>query len=206
MSATIASQITRYRRHAAAQRRMVTARNRVHLAGDRPLWTERSLLASEAHQDARSAIDTALRDAGHGELADALNAEAQVRSQLAWSTLSGKDDVATLTGQLSAILKIVRAAVVTPAAGQVSEFRRHAAAVRRLTRRASDSARTREALVEHRDTCANLAADLPTDLAFALESEHHYLERAEGYRANGGGDWLRERLAVVRRVIRRAVR
>lgn len=206
MPATTANQITEYRRHAAAQRRMVTARNRVHLAGDQPVWTERSLLASEAHQEARSAIDTALRDAGHGELADALNAEAQVRSTLAWSTLSGKDDVATLTAQLAGICKIIRAATVTPAAEQVTEFRRHAAAVRRLTRRASDSARTQEALVEHRDACANLAADLDTDLAFALESEHHYLERAASYRANGGGEWLGERLAVVRRVIRRAVR
>lgn len=205
MSATLTDQIASYRRHAAAQRRMVKPRNIAHLAGREFAWTARSLDAHEAHTDARLAIERQLAEADQRDLARALSAEANALSQLSWSQLSGKDNTGLITYSLTVARRTIRAATVTPVAEKVTEFRRHAAAVRRLTRRASDSPRTREALVAHRDAGAQIAADLDTGLAFALESEHHYLEHAATYRANGGGKWLDDRLAVVRRVIRKAV-
>lgn len=207
MSTTITDQVREYRRHAAAQRRMVDARNRVHVAGSEPHWSERSLQASEAHQAARADIDTELRDAGHNVLAEALNAEAQVQSQLAWSKMSGKTNVGELIERRSAIRRIIREESATEAAKAVAEFRRHAAAVRRLTRRASDNPRTQAAIVEHRDAGAQLAADMHTDVAYALETEHHLLERADRYRRDPSGvEYLNRQLALVRRIVRRAVR
>lgn len=203
MSATIADQIATYRRHAAAQRRMVKARNVEHLAGRAFPWTTRSLDAHEAHTDARLAIERELTEADQRDLARALSAEANALSQLSWSKLSGKNDTGLITYSLGVARRTIRAAVATPAAEKVTEFRRHAAALRRMT---GTSARSVEIAQDHRATCAQIAADLDTDLAFALESEHNYLRRAATYRATGGGEWLSERLAVVRRVIRRAVR
>lgn len=208
MSTTIAEQVRTYRQHAAAQRRMVDARNRVHLAGGEPRWTERSLQINEARQAARSHITTALRDAGLDVLAEALNAEAQVQSQLSGSKMSGKTNVGELTERRSAIRRVIRDELTSATATgrAIAEFRRHAAAVRRLSCNGSDSPRTREAIVEHRDAAAHLAADLPTDLAYALETEHHLLERADRYRQTGGREGLNRQLALVRRVIRRAAR
>lgn len=207
MSTTITDQVREHRRHAAAQLAMVEPHNRAQLAGRDDSWSKRSLDAYSAHGDARSAIVGQLHLLGYGRLAAALTEEAQVRAALSWSKMSGKTNVGELTERLDALRALVRQLAVTETGRAVAEFRRHAAAVRRLTRRASDHPRTQEAIVEHRDAGAHLAADLHTDLAYALETEHHLLERADRYReTEGGREGLNRQLALVRRVIRRAVR
>jgi hypothetical protein len=212
MSTTITDQIREYRHHAAAQRRMVTARNRRHLAaGEKStgeaMWTERSLQVTEAHQRARTDISIALQEADQRELASALAAEAQALSQLAWSKLKGKDNVGLLTYTVTVARRTIRQATATPAAKAVADFRRHAAAVRQLRRRGSKSTRSLTALAEHSIACHHYAAGLPTDVAFALATEHNLLSRAARYRASEGGrESLRHELALVRRVVKRAVR
>jgi len=207
MPTTITDQIREYRRHAAAQLRMVEPHNRVQLEGRNARWSKRSLDAHSAHGDARSRITGELHLTGHRELAAALAEEAQVRAQLSWSKMSGKTNVGELTERLTALRALITGLAVTDTGRAVAEFRRHAAAVRRLTRRASDHPRTSAALAEHRDACAQLAADMHTDLAFALETEHHLLERAERYRRDPSGvEYLNRQLALVRRVIARATR
>jgi hypothetical protein len=207
MPTTIADQVQQYRRHAAAQLRIVEPHNRALLVGKDGSWSARSLAACSAHGDARTSITGALHLTGYAKLAAALNEEAQVRAALSWSKMSGKTNVGELTERAKALRDLVRQLSVTEAAKAVAEFRRHAAAVRRLTRRASDAPRTLAALAEHRDTCAHLAADMHTDVAFALETEHHLLERADRYRRDPAGvEHLNRKLAQVRRVVRRAVR
>lgn len=209
--ATITELITEYRRHATAQRRMVERRNRQHLAAggdvnnDPIPWSERSFLANERHQEARGAIAARLQNAGHWALPDLLADEARLTRMLSWSKMSGKDNVDALARELSKTRRDIRRVTAPHVASQIAEFRRHAAAVRRIT---GDSPRSREALTDHRNVCTQIAEDLKftddTELAFALEAEHHYLLRADTFRVSGGADWLRDRLAVVRRVIRRA--
>jgi len=207
MSTTITDQVREYRRHAAAQLAMVEPHNRAQLAGRDDRWSERSLRAYSARGDARAAITGALHLAGHARLAAALNEEAQVQAQLSWSKMSGKTNVGELIERLDALREIVRQESVTPTGRAAADFRRHAAAVRRLTRRGSDHPRTAAALTEHRDECAQLAADMHTDLAFALETEHHLLERADRYReTEDGREYQRRQLALVRRVVKQATR
>jgi hypothetical protein len=207
MSTTITDQVREFRRHAAAQLRMVEPHNRAQLAGEAHRWSERSLAAYEAHGDARTNITGALHLTGHAKLAAALNEEAQAKAALSWSKMSGKTNVGELTERAKALRSLVTQLSATPAAHAVADFRRHAAAVRRLTRRASDHPRTQAAIVEHRDACAHLAADMHTDVAFALETEHHLLERADRYRRDPSGvEYLNRQLALVRRVVKRAVR
>jgi hypothetical protein len=207
MSTTITDQVREYRRHAAAQLAMVEPHNRAQLAGRDDRWSKRSLDAYSAHGDARTSITGALHLAGHAKLAAALNEEAQVRAALSWSKMSGKTNVGELTERVKALRALVRQLSTTDAAKAVADFRRHAVAVRRLTRRASDNPRTQAALVGHRDACAQLAADMHTDVAYALETEHHLLDRAERYRRDESGRaYLRRQLALVRRVVKQATR
>lgn len=198
MSTTITDQIREYRRHAAAQLRMVEPHNRVQLAGRNSRWSKRSLDAYSAHGDARTAITGQLHLTGHAKLAAALTEEAHVRAALSWSKMSGKTNVGELTERLTALRALVRQLSVTETGQAVADFRRHAAAIRRLSRSGSDSARAVAALAKHSDACRQLTLSMGSDLAFALASEHNYLSR--------GNEGDRGQLALVRRVIARAAR
>jgi hypothetical protein len=207
MSTTITDQVREFRRHAAAQLRMVEPHNRAQLAGEAHRWSERSLAAYEAHGDARTSITGALHLTGYAKLAAALNEEAQAKAALSWSKMSGKTNVGELTERLSALRLLVSRLAVTETGRAVADFRRHAAAVRRLRRQGSKSTRSLTALAQHSNACHHYAAKLPTDVAFALQTEHNLLSRADRYRASEGGrEGLNRELALVRRVVRRAVR
>jgi hypothetical protein len=208
MSTTITDQIATYRRHAAAQLRMTEHRNRAELAGrNTSRWSERSLQAYSAHGDVLTGITGQLHLTGQSKLAAALVEEAHALSALSWSKMSGKTNVGELTQRVSALRLLVNRLAVTDTGRDVADFRRHAAAVRRLSRRGSDSARSVAALAEHTNACRHYAAKLSTDVAFALATEHNLLSRAARYREiEGTREGMRDELARVRRVVRRAVR
>jgi hypothetical protein len=106
-AANLTALIDLYRHHAAAQRRMVSSRNRVVVRSRNtvnPEWSERSLNAFNAHGDMMDAVRTRLGELGYGHLALQLQYEDTAYRRRAWRVISGE----TVSGNITHAIRTTR--------------------------------------------------------------------------------------------------
>jgi hypothetical protein len=120
--ASLAALVDLYRHHAAAQRRMVSRRNRVVVRSRHtvdPKWTERSLDVFMSHDSMMDAVRDRLRELGMQHLALQLQHEDTAYRRRAWRRISGERDE-RVTAKIDATLRRTRRVIAAIRAGMPS--------------------------------------------------------------------------------------